>query len=121
MSGTYFAAYSPDLSAVLNDTLRKHLSTAELDQYDTNVLSLGENKGAAPLLMPGQTRRIAILLHCICRFMAHRIESLRSEGSDAIGAKRTCRERRERVDLTKMTLSSHCGCGAAPASPPSRR
>src|ERR1700730_10667763 len=35
----------------------------------------------------------------------HRVESLRCEDSDAIGAKRTCRERRERVDLTKMT---HC-------------
>jgi hypothetical protein len=34
---------------------------------------------------------------------AHRVDSLRCEGSDAIGAKRTCRERRERVDLTKMT------------------
>src|SRR5580693_5217200 len=33
----------------------------------------------------------------------HRVDSLRCEGSDAIGAKRTCRERRERVDLTKMT------------------
>jgi len=32
------------------------------------------------------------------------------EGSDAIGAKRTCRERQERVDLTKMTepTSLHC-------------
>jgi hypothetical protein len=30
---------------------------------------------------------------------------LRCEGSDAMGAKRTCRERRERVDLTKMTQS----------------
>src|ERR1700738_787628 len=27
----------------------------------------------------------------------HRVESLRCEGSDAIGAKRTCRERRERI------------------------
>ena len=36
-------------------------------------------------------------------YMAHHVESLRCEGSDAIGAKRTCRERRERVDLTKMT------------------
>src|SRR4029077_21188508 len=36
----------------------------------------------------------------------HRVDSLRCEGSDAIGAKRTCRERRQRVDLTKMT---HCG------------
>jgi hypothetical protein len=35
--------------------------------------------------------------------MAHRVESLRCEGSEAIGAKRTCRERRKRVDLTKMT------------------
>jgi hypothetical protein len=26
---------------------------------------------------------------------------------DAIGAKRTCRERRERVDLTKMTHNGH--------------
>src|ERR1700730_3871526 len=38
--------------------------------------------------------------------LAHRVESLRCEGSDAIGAKRTCREPRKRVDLTKMT---HCG------------
>jgi hypothetical protein len=37
--------------------------------------------------------------------MAHRVESLRCEGSEAIGAKRTCRERRKRVDLTKMTRS----------------
>jgi hypothetical protein len=29
--------------------------------------------------------------------MAHRVDSLRCESSDAIGAKRTCRERRERV------------------------
>jgi hypothetical protein len=42
--------------------------------------------------------------------MAHRVESLRCEGSDAIGAKRTCRERRERIDLTKMTQS---GSGVA--------
>src|SRR4029077_4442314 len=40
----------------------------------------------------------------------HRVESLRCESSDAIGAKRTCRERRERVDLTKMTRSGpRCG------------
>src|SRR6476620_4766423 len=37
----------------------------------------------------------------MCR-CAHRVESLRCEGSDAIGAKRTCRERRKRVDLTKI-------------------
>jgi hypothetical protein len=37
--------------------------------------------------------------------VAHRVDSLRCEGSDAIGAKRTCRERRERVDPTKMTHS----------------
>ena len=30
-----------------------------------------------------------------------------SEGSDAIGAKRTCRDRRERVELTKMTRNGH--------------
>jgi hypothetical protein len=45
--------------------------------------------------------------------MAHRVESLRCEGSDAIGAKRTCRERRERVDLKKMTQ-----CGGKPARNP---
>ena len=40
--------------------------------------------------------------------LAHRVELLRCEGSDAIGAKRTCRERRERVDVTKMTpISRH--------------
>ncbi len=37
----------------------------------------------------------------------HRVNSLRCEGSDAIGAKRTCQERRERVDLTKMTHLRH--------------
>ena len=35
--------------------------------------------------------------------------SLRCEGSNAIGANRTCRERRERVDLTKMTHKRHSG------------
>src|SRR3984893_6631902 len=47
------------------------------------------------------------------RLLAHRVDSLRCEGSDAIGAKRTCRERREGVDLTKMTqtLAVHCGNG----------
>jgi hypothetical protein len=39
--------------------------------------------------------------------VAHRVDSLRCEGSDAIGAKRTCREHRERVDLTKMTHLRH--------------
>jgi hypothetical protein len=48
---------------------------------------------------------------CTCsrRLVAHRVDSLRCEGSDAIGAKRTCRERRERVDLTKMTPTRHWG------------
>jgi hypothetical protein len=40
--------------------------------------------------------------------LAHRVESLRCEGSDAIGAKRTCRERRE-LDLTKMTRADMRG------------
>jgi hypothetical protein len=39
--------------------------------------------------------------------LAHRVESLRCEGSDAIEAKRTCRERRERLDPTKMTHNGH--------------
>jgi hypothetical protein len=43
----------------------------------------------------------------------HRVDSLRCEGSDAIGAKRTCRERWERVDLTKMTHQRHWLCAAA--------
>jgi len=37
--------------------------------------------------------------------MAHRVELLLCEGSYANGAKRTCQERRKRVDLTTMTLS----------------
>src|SRR5258708_20689742 len=41
------------------------------------------------------------------QLLAHRVDSPRCESSDAIGAKRTCRERRERVDLTKMTPSRH--------------
>jgi hypothetical protein len=48
-----------------------------------------------------------------CRLLAHRVDLLRCEGSDAIGAKRTCRERRERVDLTKMTHQRHWLCTAA--------
>jgi hypothetical protein len=47
------------------------------------------------------------LLHCMSPVVAHRVDSLRCEGSDAIGAKRTCRKRRERVDLTKMTQLGH--------------
>jgi hypothetical protein len=47
------------------------------------------------------------------RLLAHRVGSLRCEGSDAIGAKRTCRERRERIDLTKMTHQRHWLCTAA--------
>jgi hypothetical protein len=46
--------------------------------------------------------------------MAHCVDLLRCEGSDAMGAKRTCRERRERVDLTKMT---HLGSGVCIAAP----
>jgi hypothetical protein len=37
------------------------------------------------------------------RVLALHVDSLRRRISEAIGAKRTCRERRERVDLTKMT------------------
>jgi hypothetical protein len=43
----------------------------------------------------------------------HLVDSLRCEGLDAIGAKRTCRERRKRVDLTKMTHLRHWLCTAA--------
>src|SRR6202022_346718 len=44
----------------------------------------------------------ACLLRCMSQLLAHRVDSLRCEGSDAMGAKRTCRERRERLDPTKM-------------------
>src|SRR5438876_9918980 len=37
-----------------------------------------------------------------------RVVSLRCRISEAIEAKRTCRERRERVDLAKMTHKKHC-------------
>jgi hypothetical protein len=55
----------------------------------------------------GERRRITppFLLQCISPQVAHRVDSLRCEGSDAMETKRTCRERRERVDLTKMTRS----------------
>ena len=39
--------------------------------------------------------------------LVHSVDSLRCEGSDAIEAKRTCRERRKRVDLMKMTRGGH--------------
>jgi hypothetical protein len=45
-------------------------------------------KGASP----------SFLLHCVSPVMAHRVDSLRCEGSDAIGAKRTCREGRSDED-----------------------
>ena len=48
-----------------------------------------------------------------CLLLAQSVDSLRCEGSDAIEAKRTCRERRERVDLTKMTHPRHWLCTAA--------
>ena len=51
--------------------------------------------------------RDRFLLQCICLLLAHSVEPLRCEGSDAIGAKRTCRERRKRVDPTKMTQLRH--------------
>ena len=47
--------------------------------------------------------RNTVLLRCMSPVGHTSVESLRCEGSDAIGAKRTCRERRKRVDLTKMT------------------
>jgi hypothetical protein len=50
---------------------------------------------------------LAFCCTCSRLLVAHRVESLRCEGSDAIGAKRTCRELRERVDLTKMTPIGH--------------
>jgi hypothetical protein len=51
----------------------------------------------------------------------HRVDSLRCEGSDAMGAKRTCRERRQPVDLTKMTHQRHWLCTAAMVLMPGHR
>jgi len=39
------------------------------------------------------------LLRCMSPVLAHRVDSLRCRISEAIGAKRTCSGRRERVDL----------------------
>ena len=48
-----------------------------------------------------------------CELLGHTASiSLLCEGSDAIGAKRTCRERRVRLDPTKMTPSRPRVCGA---------
>src|SRR6516225_4645798 len=60
----------------------------------------------------GHAREAERCCTCSGLLLAHRVESLRCEGSDAIGAKRTCRERRERVDLTKMTQCMVRPCGA---------
>jgi hypothetical protein len=58
---------------------------------------------------------VILLLHRMRPVLAQSVDSLRCEGSDAIGAKRTYRERRKRVDLTKKdpsaTLAVHCGNG----------
>jgi hypothetical protein len=45
--------------------------------------------------------------------VAHRVDSLRCEGSDAIGAKRTMPRASGAVDLTKMTHLRHWLCTAA--------
>jgi hypothetical protein len=57
----------------------------------------------------GAPERCGILIYTAAPHLdsTHRVDSLRCEGSDAIGAKRTCQERRERVDLTKMTHLRH--------------
>jgi hypothetical protein len=57
---------------------------------------------------------MGFMLQCMSSVMAaHRVESLRCESPNAIGAKRTCRERRKRVDLTKMTQLGSGVCIAA--------
>ena len=68
--------------------------------------AIGMETPTSLLLRADEVDRIGrSLLRCICLLVAHRVDSLRCEGSDAIGAKRKCRKRRERVDLTKMTLN----------------
>jgi hypothetical protein len=54
-----------------------------------------------------------MLLRRVMTRLARRVDSLRCQTSDAIGAKRTCGEGRERVDLTKMTRCCRQGSPAA--------
>jgi hypothetical protein len=57
---------------------------------------------------------MGFMLQCMSPGMAaHRVESLRYEGSDAIGAKRHAEKHRKRVDLTKMTQLGSGVCIAA--------
>jgi hypothetical protein len=49
----------------------------------------------------GGAKLFHFLLHCMGLVVAHRVDSLRCEGLDAIGARRTCRERRKQVDRRK--------------------
>ena len=60
--------------------------------------------GARPRRRGHRVSLTSAVYCCIC---SRPVLSLRCEGSDAIGAKRTCRERRKRVDLTKMTRKRH--------------
>jgi hypothetical protein len=41
-----------------------------------------------------------LLLHCICRLLAHRVDSLRCQSSEAIGGEADTRELVGRVGLT---------------------
>ena len=45
-----------------------------------------------------------VCCNCSRQELTHRVDSLRCEGSDAIGAKRTCRERRPKPSLWTANL-----------------
>src|ERR1700720_1757643 len=77
------------------------------------VAAAGTNGG--PVSLSLQLVHV-IFLRCTNPLLAHRADSLRCEGSDVIGAKRTCRGRRERVNLTKMTQLRHWVCAAMTCS-----
>jgi hypothetical protein len=53
------------------------------------------------------------LLQCMSPEVAHRVDSLRCEGSDAIGAKRTRAEGKSGLIRSKMTHQRHWRCTAA--------
>jgi hypothetical protein len=91
--------HAPDAEPGKRDTGRWLVYGSELPSIPEESRTYGSVRGARgdsrPYREAGQLFPV----------LAHRVDSLRCEGSDAIGAKRTCRERRERVDLPKMTPS----------------
>src|ERR1700736_1379181 len=92
-----------------------HTSDRSVSPPCSELVSPTSRTAAVRTRMPGGVGGAEPRGSPLSRSLAHRVDSLRCEGSDAIGAKRTCRERRERVDLTKndpsATLAVRCGNG----------